>query len=172
MILMLSLEIIFVYSYILNIYIYMQSIQAYISPPIAAVFILGVFSTKVNARGAISTLLFGGIIGALRFVLEIIHDISAFEFKPIVWFVELNFLHFAVVLFIVSSVILLTVSAPVVEKNYNRFNNIISSSTTFVNIKDGLSLAKNKGLRLNFILSAILIGILISLWQSFFITSN
>lgn len=148
-----------------NIYIYMQSLQAYISPPIAAVFLFGVFSTKVNAKGAIATLLFGGIIGALRLLLEILNEVMAFQFKPLMWFVELNFLHFAVFLFLVSSAIIVTVSLPFMEKNYKR--STIFATETFMSFKGGLSLVKEKGLKLNLILSAVLIGILLSLWQSF-----
>jgi solute:Na+ symporter, SSS family len=54
-----------------QVYIYLQSVQAYISPPIAAVFLLGVFWPRANRAGAIASLVTGGVIGATRFVLEV-----------------------------------------------------------------------------------------------------
>ena len=53
------------------IYIYLQSIQSYIAPPIAAVFLIGIFWKKANGTGAIYTLIAGGVIGAIRLVAEI-----------------------------------------------------------------------------------------------------
>ena len=39
-----------------EVYIYLQSVQAYISPPIAAVFLFGVFWPRANRYGAIAAL--------------------------------------------------------------------------------------------------------------------
>src|SRR5205814_7462728 len=54
-----------------QLYIYLQSVQAYISPPIAACFILGILWPRLNAQGAISSLLSGFVLGSVRFVLEL-----------------------------------------------------------------------------------------------------
>jgi len=55
-------------------YEYLQSVQTYIAPPIAAVFIMGIFHKRINAQGAFVTLITGLIIGFLRIFLEIISD--------------------------------------------------------------------------------------------------
>ena len=49
-----------------QLYVYLQSVQAYISPPIAAVFLLGVFWKRVNSAGAIASLATGFVLGAAR----------------------------------------------------------------------------------------------------------
>src|ERR1700688_113216 len=54
-----------------QLYIYLQSVQGYISPPIAACFILGILWTRLNSQGAISSLLTGFVMGAARFVFEL-----------------------------------------------------------------------------------------------------
>src|ERR1700758_345076 len=54
-----------------QLYIYLQSVQAYISPPISACFILGILWPRLNASGAISSLLTGFVLGATRFLLEL-----------------------------------------------------------------------------------------------------
>ncbi|HEX6847956.1 MAG TPA: sodium:solute symporter [Chitinophagaceae bacterium] len=52
-------------------YEYLQSVQAYIGPPIAAVFLLGIFFRRVNATGAMATLIGGLIVAIIRLTLEI-----------------------------------------------------------------------------------------------------
>jgi len=85
----------------------LQSIQSYISPPIAAVFLLGIFYKRINALGAKWSLLTGAALGATRLLLELNKtDLTGFLF----WFVDINFLHFALLLFLVCSVVLVAVS--------------------------------------------------------------
>ena len=54
-----------------EVYIYLQSVQAYISPPIAAVFLFGVFWPRANRHGAIAALVVGAVLGAARFLFEL-----------------------------------------------------------------------------------------------------
>ncbi len=85
----------------------LQTIQAYISPPIAAVFLLGIFNSKLNAKGAKAALISGGLIGVLRLILELVkEDLSGYLYS----FADINFLHFAFFLFVVCSAILVGVS--------------------------------------------------------------
>jgi SSS family solute:Na+ symporter len=85
----------------------LQSIQAYISPPIAAVFLLGITHKKLNAKGAKWSLLTGAFLGALRLVLEMVDPQLSPAFA---WFVDMNFLHFALLLFVLCSGVLIGVS--------------------------------------------------------------
>lgn len=55
-------------------YEYLQKVQAYISPPIAAVFLLGIFYKRINSRGALATLVIGFTVGFLRLFLELSLD--------------------------------------------------------------------------------------------------
>ncbi|MHB2156309.1 sodium:solute symporter [Calditrichota bacterium GD2] len=93
-----------------QIYLYLQSLQAYIAPPIAAVFLFGVFSNKINARGALYALIAGGIFGALRLALEMALRARPLNLGVLQWLVQINFLHFAILLFIFSSAVLFMVS--------------------------------------------------------------
>ena len=47
-------------------YEYLQSVQAYLAPPMTAVFFLGVFWSRVNGTGAVITLLSGFVLGLLK----------------------------------------------------------------------------------------------------------
>ena len=90
-----------------QIYQYLQSVQAYISPPIAAVFLIGVFWRRVNAAGAIAALLTGLVLGVARLSLELNKaELAGF----LHWYADINFLHFAILLFVICSVVLVLVS--------------------------------------------------------------
>ncbi|WP_276168395.1 sodium:solute symporter [Zobellia alginiliquefaciens] len=75
-----------------GLYEYLQNVQAYISPPIAAVFLLGIFYKRINANGAIATLVGGFIIGFTKLTLEIVksslaQDSLMFKLADINWLV-------------------------------------------------------------------------------------
>src|SRR3954471_9145924 len=95
-----------------QLYIYLQSVQAYISPPIAACFILGILWPRLNGAGAISSLLTGFVMGATRFVMELADRASGGRFESPVarWLVDMNFLHYAIFMFVVCSIVLVAVS--------------------------------------------------------------
>ena len=93
-----------------QLYIYLQSVQAYISPPIAACFVLGILWPRLNASGAITSLLSGFVLGAVRFILELADKGSHFASPVARWIVDMNFLHYAIFMFVVCSVILVVVS--------------------------------------------------------------
>jgi len=52
-------------------YVYLQSVQAYIAPPIFAVFFLGVFIKRINGAGCMAGLVGGSIVGMARLVAEV-----------------------------------------------------------------------------------------------------
>ncbi|CAN5715523.1 sodium:solute symporter [soil metagenome] len=90
-----------------QLYQYLQSVQAYISPPIASVFLVGVFWQRVNARGAMAALLTGFVLGMGRLVAELNKGrLDGWLFA----YADLNFLHFAIVLFVICTIILVLVS--------------------------------------------------------------
>ena len=90
-----------------QLYQYLQSVQAYISPPIAAVFLIGILWKRVNAAGAMAALLTGFFIGMGRLVAEI--NKGSLD-GALLGFAQINFLHFAVLLFVVCSAVLVGVS--------------------------------------------------------------
>ncbi|HSR49928.1 MAG TPA: sodium:solute symporter [Acidobacteriota bacterium] len=92
-----------------RLYEYLQSVQAYISPPIAAVFLIGIFYKRVNAQGAIASLLTGFVLGMSRLALELYKG----ELTPgslLHTYADINFLHFAILLFAICSAVLIAVS--------------------------------------------------------------
>jgi solute:Na+ symporter, SSS family len=93
-----------------QLYIYLQSVQAYISPPIAACFIIGILWPRVNGQGALSSLLAGFLLGASRFLFEVLDKTRHYDSGAIRWLVDMNFLHYAIFMFLVCTVVLVGVS--------------------------------------------------------------
>lgn len=90
-----------------QLYTYLQSVQAYISPPIAAIFLVGLLWPRANAKGAIAALAVGFVLGFGRLFLELSAPVA---WAPAAAFAEINFLHFAVLLFAISIVAMVVVS--------------------------------------------------------------
>ena len=90
-------------------YEYLQSVQSYIAPPIAAVFLLGIFSKRINAKGAMAALISGLAVAAIRLVLEIFQRALP-PGSLLHGFATLNFLTFAVWFFLFSIAITVVVS--------------------------------------------------------------
>lgn len=90
-----------------QLFVYLQSVQGYIAPPIAAVFLVGILWRRVNARGAIASLLIGFVLGMGRLIAELNKSsLDGFLFT----FADINFLHFAFNLFLVCVAVLIFVS--------------------------------------------------------------
>ena len=92
-----------------GLYTYLQSVQAYIAPPIASVFLLGLFWSRINANGALAALVGGFIAGMIRLGLEIKKSTLTVDG---IWYqiADLNFLYFAIFSFLICVVVLITVS--------------------------------------------------------------
>lgn len=106
-----------------QLYTYLQSVQGYISPPIAAVFLLGIMWKRVNAKGAIASLGTGFVLGMMRLGLELYNGpmregLASGGMLELI--AEINFLHFAFFLFLICVAVLVGVSlmtdAPKPEK--------------------------------------------------------
>src|SRR5438128_8911652 len=93
-----------------ELYIYLQSVQAYISPPIAVCFIVGSLWPRMNGQGAISSLLTGFVLGAARFIFEVLDKTHHYDSGAIRSVVGMNFLHYAIVVLVVCSAVLVGVS--------------------------------------------------------------
>ncbi|MCF8266037.1 MAG: hypothetical protein K9I99_16170, partial [Melioribacteraceae bacterium] len=108
-----------------HLYISLQSVQAFISPPIVAVFLFGVFWKMSSKRAALITLLLGGAIGLLRIIFSFMPIPVFLDFEIINSFIRINFLHFAILLFLFSSSIMIFVS--IYDNKYHREKSKIGS---------------------------------------------
>ncbi len=63
-----------------GLYKYLQSVQGYLAPPITAVFLLGLFCKRINAKGAVAGLGIGFIAGMAKLTIQGL--VGAFKIIP------------------------------------------------------------------------------------------
>ncbi len=94
-----------------HVYLFLQSIQGFVSPPIAAVFLFAfVMKRKGNAAAAIWTLLIGEGVGLFRLVSEFLVKSGSVDNGFLISIVNINFLHFSIFLFVLSSFVFVSIS--------------------------------------------------------------
>lgn len=94
-----------------GLYQYLQSVQGYLAPPITAVFLLGLFWKRINARGAEWALGIGFILGMLKLSIQGFYGTGKMENPAwLAWIGDFNFLYATGVLFVASAVIMIVVS--------------------------------------------------------------
>src|SRR5499425_2752176 len=155
-----------------QLYIYLQSVQAYISPPIAVCFIFGILWTRVNGQGAISSLLTGFVLGAVRFVFEVLDKSRHYQSGLIRWLVDMNFLHYAIFMFVVCTAVLVGISLMYPQPDRKKL-----AGLTFATVDEKLDstdvsaphLAKETRTEhaINVALTLALLAVVISLWIYF-----
>lgn len=139
-----------------KLFVYLQSVQGYIAPPIAAVFLVGIMWRRVNAKGAIASLITGFVIGMTRLIMELNKEaLDGVMFA----FADINFLHFAFDLFLVCIAVLIVVSlateAPSDEKVKDLTFSTVDKSTALASDP----LWKQKDVWAAFVLLAIIAGV-------------
>ena len=93
-----------------GIYKYLQSVQGYLAPPITAVFLLGLFFKRINAKGAKVGLIAGFILGMGKLAIEAYVSQSGVTEGLLVSFAQFNFLYYSGVLLLISVVIIIAAS--------------------------------------------------------------
>ncbi len=94
-----------------GLYQYLQSVQGYLAPPITAVFLLGLFNSRINNRGAVWGLGLGFVLGMLKLVIQALFGAGKIESPAILAAIgDFNFLYFSGVLFLVSVVTIVVAS--------------------------------------------------------------
>ncbi|KAF2977993.1 hypothetical protein EK904_011506 [Melospiza melodia maxima] len=91
---------------------YIQSIGSFLSPPIAALFILAIFCKRVNEPGAFWGLMAGFVVGVIRMILEFSYSAPSCgeeDRRPAV-LKDVHYLYFALILFGLTSIVILLVS--------------------------------------------------------------
>ncbi len=100
-----------------GLYDYLQGVQAYLAPPIAAVFFLGVFMKRLNGKGCLAALIVGFLIGAFRLAVDTPVTLKMAGFEAgyptgsFLWIVNnMFFQYYSVIIFLVSCAVLIGVS--------------------------------------------------------------
>ena len=95
-----------------GLYAYLQLVQSLIAPAIAAVFMLGIFSSRVTPKSGLVGLATGFAFGMLRLFLQATHELNGVEFPALIQgYVDMNWLYFSFFLFAFTCALILVVSA-------------------------------------------------------------
>ena len=152
-------------------YQYLQNVQAYIGPPVTAVFLLGILWKRINAQASIVTLSAGLVLLIVRLSSEIyfqseissgiVVDSVFFEFATI------NFSHMAIFIFVFSALLCVTVSILTDEPDYSRIKGLSFGTTTREMISNEKSYT-NYDIIFSVLLVLLVIGILVFFSPLFF----
>lgn len=90
-----------------GLYLYLQSVQGYLAPPITAVFLLGLFWKRINATGAVWGLVTGFILGMSKLAIQVLFGADKIASPAFLAAIgDFNFLFFTGILFGVSIIII------------------------------------------------------------------
>ncbi|XP_045128408.1 sodium/glucose cotransporter 4-like isoform X2 [Portunus trituberculatus] len=115
-----------------QLFVYIQSITSYLSPPICAIYLLAIFWPRTTEPGAFWGLIVGLIIGIIRFIMEFAFTIPvcgepASDDKRPEWIKiivgNVHYLHFGCILLLLTMVVSVGVSLitePIPEKCLHR----------------------------------------------------
>jgi SSS family solute:Na+ symporter len=145
-----------------GLYNYLQSVQSYLAPPIAAVFLLGVFFKRLNAEGALTSMVLGFILGMAKLTLQLLQD-SLPAGGLLHQFATMNFLYFCIYLFLFSIVVLVVVSMVTPAPTEEKVRGLTFSTTV---AEDKASSRASWG-KLDVVLSLIVIVIIIAIFAYF-----
>ena len=145
-------------------YQYLQNVQSYIAPPVTAVFLLGIIWKRVNAEAAITTLLAGLILLVLRLGSEIYYQpiitsgqvIDNFMFA----FATVNFSHMAILMFIFSVLLCVSVSILTSPPNYTKISGLSYGTLSQNHRKENRESYDTVDIILSIILIIIVVSIL------------
>jgi len=119
-----------------TLYGYLQSVQAYIAPPIAMVFFLGIFWKRVNAYGCMTGLIGGFFLGMARLVLELVAKTDhwpAWLGEPgglVYQFATTSFTFIAIYLALISTLLIVGVSLLTPKPKPEQLKDVTYGSST------------------------------------------
>ncbi len=149
-----------------QIYLFLQGFQAYVSPPITAIFIWGLIFKFVNTRAAMMTLIVGELVGLIRLSLDGLVNNGILQGAFWLTIVNINFLHFAIFLFLFSSVLILSISlattknSQIVPKNWY----MASKNSNVHSVENVGFLGNPSALKNSIFLTIFLFIVILSVW--------
>ncbi|HXG00465.1 MAG TPA: sodium transporter, partial [Bacteroidota bacterium] len=116
---------------------------------------------RVNGKGAISSLLTGLVLGAFRFIIEIQAKTGTLSNEFLLYVASVNFLHYAIFLFVVCSAVLVGVSLATEAPDRRTLRHLTFSEAGDIHAERG------KYHIVNVVASIILVLTLLFLWWTF-----
>ncbi len=119
-----------------GLYDYLQGIQAYLAPPIFAVFFLGVFWKRLNGPGCLAALIVGGLMGLFRLAIDtpvkFIDSLKGgYEEGTFFWIMNnMFFQYYSILILIVCAVTMVVVSYMTAAPDYEKISGLTFGTMT------------------------------------------
>jgi SSS family solute:Na+ symporter len=117
-----------------GLYEYLQGVQGYLAPPIFTVFFLGVFSKRLNAKGCLTAMIVGFILGAFRLGVDtpvFLGMIPGYTEGSFLWIVNnIYFQYYSLLIFLVSAAVMVVVSYATQPPVYERIGGLTYGTLT------------------------------------------
>ena len=120
-----------------GLYDYLQGVQAYLGAPIAVVFFFGVFFKRLNAQGALATLITGFLLGIFRLAVDTPVKLgldgyeNGYVYGSFLWVVNnMFFQYYSLLIFCVSVTVMVGVSYATREPDYASISGLTYGTMT------------------------------------------
>jgi SSS family solute:Na+ symporter len=117
-----------------GLYDYLQGVQAYLAPPIFVVFFLGVFWKRLNAKGCLSAMITGFLMGAFRLAIDTptkLIENFAYTEGSFFWVINnIFFQYYSLLIFVVSAIVMIVVSYMSEEPVYEKIAGLTYGTTS------------------------------------------
>lgn len=145
------------------IFLLLQSVQVYVGPPVAAVFIAGMLHRRLPAQGAMAAMIGGGLFGFFRLAADCAQRLFDVSLPVLHHLADIHFLHFAFLSFVFSLLIFVAVALwrPEDASAKAQIGKISIAGITTVN-------GNYRLIKLNALMSGALMFIIFFLWIVFF----
>lgn len=112
-----------------GLYQYLQNVQGYLAPPITAVFVLGLFWSRMNTRGAVWGLGLGFVLGMSKLVVQALFGKGKIESPALLAAIgDFNFLYFSGVLLFICVVTIVAASRTAAAPDRERIRGLTYDS--------------------------------------------
>lgn len=149
-----------------QVYLFLQNVQAFVAPPITAIFLAGFLFKQVTAKGAFWSLIISEIIGCSRLIAEVIRNSGVTDNYFINLYTQINFLHFAIVLFVISVMLTFVLSYILSESKSEKSDYQSEISAGFLELIHQVpGLKRLSEVKLNIVLSGVIIIIVVGVWS-------
>jgi SSS family solute:Na+ symporter len=150
-----------------GLYDYLQGVQAYLAPPIFVVFFLGVSIKRLNAKGCLSALIIGFLLGLIRLGIDTpVKLLKDFEYSKgsFLWIMNnIFFQYYSLFIFIVCVVVMLVVSYLTKAPSYEKISGLTFGTTTAEDRKE----SRSSWSKVDVIFSVVLLILIVAIYMYF-----
>ncbi|HEV59155.1 MAG TPA: Na+/glucose cotransporter [Phycisphaerales bacterium] len=149
-----------------GLYKYLQSVQGYLAPPIAAVFLLGLFFKRINGKGAVAGLAIGFVAGMAKLTIQALTGGSDPTIASPSWLVAIgqyNFLFATGWLLGLSIIVVVAVSLVTAPPNAEQIIGLTYATATAEQKKEN----RQSWNAIDIVITVVVLGLVLGLYLYF-----